>query len=67
MPRNDPNSRLVSSPLRKPPYKLANSAPQASANAWTVPMTADSLLRARPPSDRGTAAIMMAAAIAAAK
>ena len=66
MPRKEPNSRPVS-PLRKPPYRLTNRAPQASANACTVPMMADSLLPARPPSDLGTAAITSAAAIAAVK
>ena len=43
MPRNVPNSRLVR-PFRNPPYRLTNRAPQANANACTVPMTADSEL-----------------------
>ena len=43
MPRKLPNSRAFA-PLRNPPYRLTNRNPQASANAWTVPVTADSSL-----------------------
>ena len=52
MPRNVPNSRPVRL-SRKPPYRLTNSTPQARAKAWTVPMTADSWLRARPDGRAG--------------
>ena len=40
MPRKLPNSNALV-PLRNPLYSATNSIPLASANACTVPMTAD--------------------------
>ena len=60
MPRKLPNSRL-SAPLRLPSYSVTKRNPQARANAYVVPMTADSSLYA-PCRPRGTAAMTRAAA-----
>jgi hypothetical protein len=41
IPRKLPNSRELTPP-RKPLYRATNRKPQASRNAWTVPVSADS-------------------------
>ena len=65
MPRKLPNSSELTL-SSSPPYSVTNRKPHASANACTVPTTADSSLNPRPPA-RGTAAMTTAATMQNAK